>query len=201
MLYLYKQSNVKKKVNILDEEDIIRNADEYFSKVSKRMEHSGKSAEEVIAEMEEEEKNGSHYEDLAIVCIKIGLKELETVLIADTEERDVNTVVGKALNHYIPEVIELKRYSSVKGLWKRLLSADSEKVWVLDGVENVTDEDIQQCIFYMLKREEYVPPTLHAEPIDFSKRKLILITKADDETKAYPPYCRGYSLSAVVVKV
>lgn len=193
---------MKKKVNILDEEDIIRNADEYFSKVSKRMEHSGKSAEEVIAEMKEEEKNGSHYEDLAIAYIKMGLKDLATVLIADTEERDVNAVVGKALNHYIPEVIELKRYSSVKGLWKRLLSADSERVWVFDGVESVTDEDIQQCIFYMLKREEYVPPTLHnVEPIDFSKRKLILITKADDETKAYPPYCRGYSLSAVVVKV
>lgn len=114
----------------------------------------------------------------------------------------MNAVVGKALNHYIPEVIELKKYSSVKGLWKRLLSADSEKVWVLDGVESVTDEDIQQCIFYMLKREEYVPPALHnVEPIDFSKRKLILITKAEDETKAYPPYCRSYSMSAVVVKV
>ena len=54
----------------------------------------------------------------------------------------------------------------------------------------------------MLKREEYVPPALHnVEPIDFSKRKLILITKAEDETKAYPPYCRSYSMSAVVVKV
>lgn len=193
---------MKNRVNILDEEDIVRNADEYFVKVSKRMEHSRRTAEEVIAEMEEEEKNGSRYEDLAIAFIKLGLKDLATVLIADTEERDVNSVVGKALNHYIPEVIELKRYSSVKGLWKRLLSADSEKVWVLDGVESVADEDIQQCIFYMLKREEYVPPTLHnVEPIDFSKRKLIFITKAEDETKAYPPYCRGYSLSVVVVKV
>ena len=185
-----------------DAYDIVRNADEYFVKVSKRMEHSRRTAEEVIAEMEEEEKNGSRYEDLAIAFIKLGLKDLATVLIADTEERDVNAVVSRALNHYIPEVIELKRYSSVKGLWKRLLSADSEKVWVLDGVESVADEDIQQCIFYMLKREEYVPPTLHnVEPIDFSKRKLIFITKAEDETKAYPPYCRGYSLSVVVVKV
>ena len=186
----------------MDEEDIVRNADEYFVKVSKRMEHSRRTAEEVIAEMEEEEKNGSRYEDLAIALIKFGLKDLATVRIADTEELDVNAVVSRALNHYIHEVIELKRYSSVKGLWKRLLSADSEKVWVLDGVESVADEDIQQCIFYMLKREEYVPPTLHnVEPIDFSKRKLIFITKAEDETKAYPPYCRGYSLSVVVVKV
>ena len=192
---------MKKDVNILDEEDIIRNADEYFSKVSKRMELTGMSAEEVIAEMEEEEMNGSRYEDLTIACIKTGLKELATVLIADTGIRDVNTIVGKALNGFRPEVIELKRYSSVKGLWKRLLSADSEKVWVLDGVESVTDEDIQQCIFYMLKREEYIPPTLHTEPIDFSERKLILITKAEDETEAYPPYCRGYSMSAIVVKV
>ena len=192
---------MKNRVNILDEEDIVRNADEYFVKVSKRMEHSRRTAEEVIAEMEEEEKNGSRYEDLAIAFIKLGLKDLATVLIADTEERDVNAVVSRALNHYIPEVIELKRYSSVKGLWKRLLSADSEKVWVLDGVESVTDEDIQQCIFYMLKREEYIPPTLHTEPIDFSERKLILITKAEDETEAYPPYCRGYSMSAIVVKV
>ena len=185
----------------MDEEDIIRNADEYFSKVSKRMELTGMSAEEAIAEMEEEEMNGSRYEDLTIAYIKTGLKELATVLIADTGIRDVNTIVGKALNGFIPEVIELKRYSSVKGLWKRLLSADSEKVWVLDGVESVTDEDIQQCIFYMLKREEYIPPTLHTEPIDFSERKLILITKAEDETEAYPPYCRGYSMSAIVVKV
>ena len=192
---------MKKDANILDEEDIIRNADEYFSKVSKRMELTGMSAEEVIAEMEEEEMNGSRYEDLTIACIKTGLKELATVLIADTGIRDVNTIVGKALNGFIPEVIELKRYSSVKGLWKRLLSADSEKVWILDGVESVTDEDIQQCIFYMLKREEYIPPTLHTEPIDFSERKLILITKAEDETEAYPPYCRGYSMSAIVVKV
>ena len=192
---------MKKDANILDEEDIIRNADEYFSKVSKRMELTGMSAEEAIAEMEEEEMNGSRYEDLTIAYIKTGLKELATVLIADTGIRDVNTIVGKALNGFIPEVIELKRYSSVKGLWKRLLSADSEKVWVLDGVESVTDEDIQQCIFYMLKREEYIPPTLHTEPIDFSERKLILITKAEDETEAYPPYCRGYSMSAIVVKV
>ena len=192
---------MKKDANILDEEDIIRNADEYFSKVSKRMELTGMSAEEAIAEMEEEEMNGSRYEDLTIACIKTGLKELATVLIADTGIRDVNTIVGKALNGFIPEVIELKRYSSVKGLWKRLLSADSEKVWILDGVESVTDEDIQQCIFYMLKREEYIPPTLHTEPIDFSERKLILITKAEDETEAYPPYCRGYSMSAIVVKV
>ena len=192
---------MKKEVNILDEEDIIRNADEYFSKVSKRMELTGMSAEEVIAEMEEEEMNGSRYEDLTIAYIKTGLKELATVLIADTGIRDVNTIVGKALNGFRPEVIELKRYSSVKGLWKRLLSADSEKAWVLDGVESVTDEDIQQCIFYMLKREEYIPPTLHTEPIDFSERKLILITKAEDETEAYPPYCRGYSMSAIVVKV
>ena len=193
---------MKKGVNILDEEDIIRNADEYFSKVSKRMELTGMSAEEVIAEMEEEEMNGSRYEDLTIACIKTGLKELATVLIADTGIRDVNTIVGKALNGFIPEIIELKRYSSVKGLWKRLLSSDSEKVWVLDGVESVADEDIQQCIFYMLKREEYIPPTLHnAEPIDFSERKLILITKAEDETEAHPPYCRGYSMSAIVVKV
>ena len=192
---------MKKDANILDEEDIIRNADEYFSKVSKRMELTGMSAEEAIAEMEEEEMNGSRYEDLTIAYIKTGLKELATVLIADTGIRDVNTIVGKALNGFIPEVIELKRYSSVKGLWKRLLSADSEKVWILDGVESVTDEDIQQCIFYMLKREEYIPPTLHTEPIDFSERKLILITKAEDETEAYPPYCRGYSMSAIVVKV
>ena len=192
---------MKKEVNILDEEDIIRNADEYFSKVSKRMKLTGMSAEEAIAEMEEEEMNGSRYEDLTIAYIKTGLKELVTVLIADTGIRDVNTIVGKALNGFIPEVIELKRYSSVKGLWKRLLSSDSEKVWVLDGVESVTDEDIQQCIFYMLKREEYVLPTLHTEPIDFSERKLILITKAEDETEAYPPYCRGYSMSAIVVKV
>lgn len=70
---------MKRKVNILDEEDIIRNADEYFSNVSERMEHSGKSAEEVIAEMEEEEKNGSRYESLAIAYIKMGLKDLATV--------------------------------------------------------------------------------------------------------------------------
>lgn len=179
----------------------MRNADEYFAKVSKRMEQTGKSAEEVIAEVEEEEKEAKG-EDLAVTYIQLGLKELATVLIADTGIRDVNTIVGKALNGFIPEVIELKRYSSVKGLWKRLLSADSEKVWVLDGVESVTNEDIQQCIFYMLKREEYVPPTLHnVEPIDFSKQKLILITKTEDETKAYPPYCRGYSMSAAAVKV
>ena len=191
---------MKNRVNILDEEDIMRNADEYFAKVSKRMEQTGKSAEEVIAEVEEEEKEAKG-EDLAVTYIQLGLKELATVLIADTGIRDVNTIVGKALNGFIPEVIELKRYSSVKGLWKRLLSADSEKVWVLDGVESVTNEDIQQCIFYMLKREEYVLPTLHTEPIDFSERKLILITKAEDETEAYPPYCRGYSMSAIVVKV
>lgn len=192
---------MKNRVNILDEEDIMRNADEYFAKVSKRMEQTGKSAEEVIAEVEEEEKEAKG-EDLAVTYIQLGLKELATVLIADTGIRDVNTIVGKALNGFIPEVIELKRYSSVKGLWKRLLSADSEKVWVLDGVESVTNEDIQQCIFYMLKREEYVPPTLHnVEPIDFSKQKLILITKTEDETKAYPPYCRGYSMSAAAVKV
>lgn len=192
---------MKNKVNIFDEEDIMRNADEYFAEVSKRMEQTGKSAEEVIAEMSEEEKAEEEKEDLAVTYIQLGLKELATVLIADTGKRFVNTVIGEALDGFMPEVIELKRYSSVKGLWKRLLSADSEKVWVLDGVESVTDEDIQQCIFYMLKREEYVPPTLHTEPIDFSKRKLILITKAEDETKAYPPYCRGYSMSAVVVKV
>lgn len=193
---------MKNRVNIFDEEDIMRNADEYFAEVSKRMEQTGKSAEEVIAEMSEEEKAEEEKEDLAVTYIQLGLKELATVLIADTGKRFVNTIIGEVLNGFMPEVIELKRYSSVKGLWKRLLSSDSEKVWVLDGVESVTDEDIQQCIFYMLKREEYVPPTLHnAEPIDFSKRKLILITKAEDETKAYPPYCRGYSLSAVVVKV
>ena len=179
----------------------MRNADEYFAEVSKRMEQTGKSAEEVIAEMSEEEKAKEDKEDLAVTYIQLGLKQLATVLIVDTGKRFVNTVIGKAIDYHLPEVIELKRYSSVKGLWKRLLSANSEKVWVLDGVESVTDEDIQQCIFYMLKREEYVPPTLHTEPIDFSKRKLILITKAEDETKAYPPYCRGYSLSAVVVKV
>lgn len=192
---------MKKKINILDEEEIMRSADEYFAEVSKRMELTGMSAEEVIAEMSEEEKNEEDKEDLAATYIRLGLKELATVLIADTGIRDVNTIVGEALNGFMPEVIELKRYSSVKGLWKRLLSADSEKVWVLDGVKSVTDEDIQQCIFYMLKREEYVPPTLHTQPIDFSKRKLILITKAKDETEAFPPYCRGYSLSAVVVKV
>lgn len=192
---------MKKKINIFDEEDIMRNADEYFAEVSKRMEQTGKSAEEVIAEMSEEEKTEEDVEDLAVTYIRLGLKGLATVLIVDTGKRFVNTVIGEALDGFMPEVIELKRYSSVKGLWKRLLSADSEKVWVLDGVESVTDEDIQQCIFYMLKREEYVPPTLHTEPIDFSKRKLILITKAEDETKAYPPYCRGYSMSAVVVKV
>lgn len=192
---------MKNKVNIFDEEDIMRNADEYFAEVSKRMEQTGKSAEEVIAEMSEEEKAEEEKENLAVTYIRLGLKELATVLIADTGKRFVNTIIGEALNGFMPEVIELKRYSGVKGLWQRLLSADSEKVWVLDGVESVTDEDIQQCIFYMLKREEYVPPTLHSEPIDFSKRKLILITKAEDETKAYPPYCRGYSMSAVVVKV
>lgn len=193
---------MKKKVNIFDEEDIMRNADEYFAEISKRMEQTGKSAEEVIAEMSKEEKAEEEKENLAVTYIQLGLKELATVLIADTGKRFVNTVIGEALDGFKPEVIELKRYSSVKGLWKRLLSSDSEKVWVLDGVESVTDEDIQQCIFYMLKREEYVPPTLHnAEPIDFSKRKLILIIKAEDETKVYPPYCRGYSLSAVVVKV
>ena len=192
---------MKKKINILDEEEIMRSADEYFAEASKRMELTGMSAEEVIAEMSEEEKNEEDKEDLAATYIRLGLKELATVLIADTGIRDVNTIVGEALNGFLPEVIELKRYSSVKGLWKRLLSADSEKVWVLDGVESVADEDIQQCIFYMLKREEYVPPTLHTQPIDFSKRKLILITKAKDETEAFPPYCRGYSLSAVVVKV
>ncbi len=192
---------MKKRVNIFDEEEIIRNADEYFAEVSKRMEQTGKSAEEVIAEMSEEEKDEEDAEDLAVTYIRLGLKELATVLIADTGKRFVNTVIGEALNGFLPEVIELKRYSSVKGLWKRLLSSDSEKVWVLDGVESVTDEDIQQCIFYMLKREEYVPPTLHTQPIDFSKRKLILITEAKDETEAYPPYCWGYSMSAVVVKV
>lgn len=193
---------MKKTFNIFDAEDISRNADEYFAEVSKRMEQTGKSAEEVIAEMSEEEKVEEEKEDLAVTYIQLGLKELATVLIADTGKRNVNTVVGEALYYFLPEVIELKRYSTVKGLWKRLLSADSEKVWVLDGVESVTDEDIQQCIFYMFKREEYTPPTLHnVEPIDFSKRKLILITKADDETKAYPPYCRGYSMSSVVVKV
>lgn len=192
---------MKKRINIFDEEDIMRNADGYFAEVSKRMEQTGKSAEEVIAEMSKEEKAEEDEEDLAVTYIRLGLKELATVLIADTGKRFVNTVIGEALNGFMPEVIELKRYSNVKGLWKRLLSADTEKVWVLDDVESVTDEDIQQCIFYMLKREEYVPPTLHSEPIDFSERKLILITKADDETKAYPSYCRGYSMSAVVVKV
>lgn len=182
-------------------EKSMRKTDEYLAEAAKRMEQTGKSADEVIAEMEKEEKAEEEKEDLAGTYIQLGLKELATVLIADTGKRNVNTVVGEALYYFLPEVIELKRYSTVKGLWERLLSADSEKVWVLDGVESVTDEDIQQCIFYMLKREEYTPPTLHTEPIDFSKRKLILITKAEDETKAYPPYCRGYSLSAVVVKV
>lgn len=192
---------MKKKINILDEEEIMRSADEYFAEVSKRMEQTGKSAEEVIAEMEKEEKDEEDEEDLAVTYIKLGLSELATVLIADTGKRNVNTVVGEALDGFMPEVIELKKFRSVRGLWKRLLSSDSEKVWVLDGVESVTDEDIQQCIFYMLKREEYVPPTLHTQPIDFSKRKLILITKAKDETEAYPSYCWGYSMSAVVVKV
>lgn len=193
---------MKKKINIFDEEEIMRSADEYFAEVSKRMEQTGKSAEEVIAEMSEEEKGKEDEEDLLVTYIKLGLSELATVLIADTGKQNVNTVVGEALDGFMPEVIELKKFRSVRGLWKRLLSSDSEKVWVLDGVESVTDEDIQQCIFYMLKREEYVPPTLHnAEPIDFSKRKLILITKAEDETKAFPLYCRGYSLSAVVVRV
>lgn len=178
----------------------MRNADEYFAEVSKRMEQTGKSAEEVIAEMPEEDKDEEN-EDLAVTYIQLGLKELATVLIADTGKRFVNTVIGEALDGFMPEVIELKKFRSVRGLWKRLLSSDSERVWVLDGVESVTNEDMQQCIFYMLKREEYVPPTLHSEPIDFSKRKLILITKAKDETEAFPPYCRGYSLSAVVVKV
>ena len=58
----------------MDEEDIVRNADEYFVKVSKRMEHSRRTAEEVIAEMEEEEKNGSRYEDLAIAFIIVKKK-------------------------------------------------------------------------------------------------------------------------------
>ena len=190
---------MKKKINIFDEEETMRSADEYFAEVSKRMEQTGKSAEEVIAEMSEEEKGKEDEEDF---YIRLGLKELATVLIADTGKQNVNTVVGEALDGFMPEVIELKKFRSVRGLWKRLLSSDSEKVWVLDGVESVTDDDVQQCIFYMLKREEYVPPTLHdAEPIDFSKRKLILITKAEDETKAFPLYCRGYSLSAVVVKM
>lgn len=192
---------MKKRINILDEKEIIRNADEYFAEVSKRMEQTGKSAEEVIAEMEKEEKDEEDEEDLAVTYIQLGLSELATVLIADTGKRNVNAVIGEALDGFMPEVIELKIFRSVRGLWKRLLSSDSEKVWVLDGVESVTNEDMQQCIFYMLKREDYVPPTLHSEPIDFSKRKLILITKAEDETEAYPPYCRGYSLSAVVVKV
>lgn len=193
---------MKKKINIFDVEENWRVAEEFINEAHKRSIATGKPIQEVMAEMEAEEKADEEEEaNLPVTHIRLGLDESTTILIADTGTRNVNNVVGEALYGFLPEVIELKKYNCVKELWERLLSSDPEKVWVLDGVESVTDEDIQQCIFYMLKRDEYVPPTLHSELIDFSKRKLILITKAKNEVEAFPPYCRGYSLSTFVVKV
>lgn len=193
---------MKKKINIFDVEENWRVAEEFINEAHKRSIATGKPIQEVMAEMDAEEKADEEEEaNLPVTHIRLGLDESTTILIADTGTRNVNNVVGEALYGFLPEVIELKKYSCVKELWERLLSSDPEKVWVLDGVESVTDEDIQQCIFYMLKRDEYVPPTLHSELIDFSKRKLILITKAKNEVVAFPPYCRGYSLSTFVVKV
>ena len=183
---------MKKKFNIFDE-DRWREIEKSFEEAAKRM-------------AEEERKEAELQSDLECY-IRMALCREVTTLIVDTGTRDVKRMVCDAVDKIGVKFgdaasIKLSQFDNCKMFWQHLLNLRKDILWIVwDGVENVTDEYIQQCIFYMLKREEYAPPTLHTEPIDFSERKLILITKADDETKAYPPYCRGYSLNAVVVKV
>lgn len=193
---------MKRKINILDEKELNESIDSFLKEADARARRTGKSLQEAMAEITaEEEAAEEEKKNLPATYVRAGLEGGQTVLIADTGKRKLSEVVGVALDFYLPEVIELNKFKNVEELWNRLSSADPEKTWVADGVESVTDEAIEECIFYMLKRDEYVPSSIpRAEPIDFDKLRLILVTKAKDELEAVPSYCHGHSLSMVIVK-
>ena len=222
---------MKKKFNIFDE-DRWREIEKSFEEAAKRMEETGKSPEEILAEMAEEERKEAELQSDLECYIRMALCREVTTLIVDTGTRDVKRMVCDAVDKIGVKFgdaasIKLSQFDNCKMFWQHLLNLRKDILWIVwDGVENVTDEYIQQCILYMMKREEYVPAILHAvEPIDFDKLRLIIITKAeigikvdgeakageatktddevkaDDETQVYPPYCRGYSTNTVVIKV
>ena len=182
-------------------------ADEFFAEVSKRMELSGKTLEEVIAEIDAEDKIKVELQSDLECYIRIGLQRKATILIVDTGQYDVKRMINDAFKKIgginLGDIanIKINRYENCTRFWQHLLNLRQDILWAIwDGVESVTDEYIQQCIFYMLKREEYTPPSLHAEPIDFSKRQLIFIVKAND-IEALPQYCKGHSLNTVIVRM
>lgn len=210
----------------------MRETDEYLAEVAKRAEQTGKSFQEVMAEMAEEERKEAELQSDLECYIRMALCREVTTLIVDTGTRDVKRMVCDAVDKIGVKFgdaasIKLSQFDNCKMFWQHLLNLRKDILWIVwDGVENVTDEYIQQCILYMMKREEYVPAILRAvEPIDFDKLRLVIITKAengikvggeakvgsetktddevkaDDETQVYPPYCRGYSTSTVVIKV
>lgn len=200
---------MKRRLTIFDEE-LARECDEELAEASRRAEQTGKSLQEVMAEMAKEEKaKEAELQSYLEYYIRMSLQCKATTLFVDTGAWNVTGSISEALAKVggvkFGDIanIRISHFESIRGLWQHLLNLRQDIVWVVwDGVESVTDEEIQECIFYMLKREEYVPPTLYnTGTIDFSERKLILITKKEDETEVYPPYCRGRSMAAFVMKV
>lgn len=131
----------------------------------------------------------------------LALRDCVTFLIADTGKQDVNAILRKVICDKPIKRFRITKFSTGLALWKRLVEADKNKIWIISGIENAKDESVKDIIYYMLKRDEYIIANSQSKVIDFNEISLILITKAESDVVAMPEYCHSTSMQAAIIEI
>ncbi len=161
-----------KKQNPFNTHSIEQAAEDYIREIDFRMQQRGITSAEAIAEIQAEEQ----MKEEAAIYVRLVFQLPLTVFVVYKKRKGVLDFISQALRGASFELVSLSEMSDMKALWKRLLSADPQKVWVINEVEQVVDVALQSVIHAMLQREKYAPVGFPA--IDFGIIRLVLLGEA-----------------------
>lgn len=138
-----------KKQNPFNTHSIEQAAEDYIREIDFRMQQRGITSAEAIAEIQAEEQ----MKEEAAIYVRLVFQLPLTVFVVYKKRKGVLDFISQALQGASFELVSLSEMSDMKALWKRLLSADPQKVWVINEVEQVVDVALQSVIHAMLQRE------------------------------------------------
>lgn len=101
-------------------------------------------------------------------------------------------------------LIDLSKVNDAEDLWTHVFlpsKRDNDTVWIMTGLEQVEDEDLQCYLYQMMKRDDDGYGPCFKEWIMFCKMNIILVTKSKRTEDILPDFVRGKSLYVYIEQV
>lgn len=160
------------------------------------------TTEEIVAEFEKREKKKHLNDGWYASKIKSAISEHKTSLIVDRQEdREVyEAVMADVMSMRTPRILTLSVESTWENFWKAMLISNRKSVWIIEGIENVKDQDVEKILFNMLRRETYTPDERYF-PIDISNLDIVIYMRTPEGIDSIPFYWRDYAAATSIIEI